>query len=96
MNEFRGSRLDKFRTLRYEGVLFKALPDKIDTSERSDDIFYTPTVYDTLPLLAERFLEDARRWWIIAEYNSIIDPFASIYGMVLRIPSLSTLYLILI
>lgn len=43
-----------------------------------------------LDLIATSFLENSRLWWIIAQYNSILDPFNEIVeGRVLYIPTIS-------
>lgn len=41
-----------------------------------------------LPSIATMFLNDPKLWWIIAQYNNILDPVTEIYeGRVLLIPS---------
>ncbi len=41
-----------------------------------------------LDLVAKAFLGDNHLWWLIAQYNLILDPFSEIVtGRVLRIPS---------
>lgn len=41
-----------------------------------------------IDLIAEAFLSDTRLWWVIAQFNNILDPFAEIKeGTVLYIPS---------
>jgi nucleoid-associated protein YgaU len=41
-----------------------------------------------LDLIAAAFLGDSHLWWLIAQYNAILDPFSEItIGRVLRIPS---------
>ena len=43
-----------------------------------------------LDLIAQAYLEDSRLWWLVAQYNAILDPFAEVIeGRVLRIPSKS-------
>ena len=40
-----------------------------------------------IDLLAYDFLGDTRLWWIIAQYNALIDPFAELVeGKYIRIP----------
>lgn len=41
-----------------------------------------------LDLVAQAFLDDSSLWWLIAQLNSILDPFGEIVeGRVLRIPT---------
>lgn len=41
-----------------------------------------------LDLIAQLFLEDSRLWWVIAQYNAILDPYVEIsVGRILRIPT---------
>jgi len=41
-----------------------------------------------IDLIAKAFLGDSNLWWLVAQYNAILDPFAEISeGRVLRIPS---------
>lgn len=43
-----------------------------------------------LDLIAKAYLDDSRLWWLIAQYNAILDPYNEIIeGRVLRIPSKS-------
>src|SRR5207247_1983971 len=49
-----------------------------------------------LDLIASFFLGDPRLWWVIAQYNSILDPYAEIVqGLELRVPSTTKVNLIL-
>lgn len=41
-----------------------------------------------LDLIAKAYLDDERLWWLIAQYNALLDPFNEcITGRVLRIPT---------
>lgn len=41
-----------------------------------------------IDLIASLFLGEPRNWWVLAQYNSILDPFSEIIeGTTLRIPS---------
>jgi hypothetical protein len=43
-----------------------------------------------LDLIAMQFLGDSRLWWVLAQYNAILDPFNEIVtGRVLRVPTTS-------
>lgn len=42
-----------------------------------------------LDWIADLYLEDPKYWWVIAQYNNILDPHAEIIeGVVLRIPTI--------
>lgn len=45
-----------------------------------------------LDLVSYRCYGTHKYWWVIALANNIIDPFDISYGTILRIPSLSSLY----
>jgi hypothetical protein len=41
-----------------------------------------------LDLIAQLYLDDSRLWWLVAQYNAILDPYAEIFpGRLLRIPT---------
>jgi hypothetical protein len=70
--------------------------NRIEWWERSvlepggEDISYTVEDFyaGRLDLIASVFYNEPRWWWIIAQYNSILDPFAEIVpGRVLLIPT---------
>lgn len=41
---------------------------------------------DRLDLLAQRFLNDAKLWWVIAYINRIFNPFKLMPGQVINVP----------
>lgn len=48
-------------------------------------------------LIAYTFFNEPRYWWVIAQYNSIIDPIAEMAeGFIIRIPSKENLSLMLL
>lgn len=47
---------------------------------------YTIVEGDRLDLLAQRFLNDASLWWIIAYINGIFNPFNLTAGEVINVP----------
>ena len=69
---------------------FYEIKEPLDiTAQDTDEIYYVKTG-DTLRGLAFQMYMDARLWWVIAEFNDIIDPFEDIVvGTPLRCPSLS-------
>lgn len=47
-----------------------------------------PKSVGRLDLIASAFLGDSHLWWLIAQYNAILDPFNEVtVGRTLRIPS---------
>jgi hypothetical protein len=57
--------------------------------DASDQIFtIDKTTEGRLDLIAHAFLSDSNLWWVIAQYNAILDPFGEItIGRTLRIPT---------
>lgn len=58
------------------------------------DINYTVENFfeGRLDQISEMFFGEPRFWWVIAQYNNIIDPIGEIYaGRILRIPDKSRL-----
>lgn len=56
----------------------------------NDDVFYTvdDAFKHRLDLIAAYLYDDTSLWWLIAQFNNIIDPFDEvIVGRVLRAPS---------
>lgn len=54
------------------------------------DIIYTvqKSSEGRLDNIAKTFLNDSSYWWVIAQYNAILDPFTEITeGRILRIPT---------
>jgi len=59
-------------------------------SKGNDDVDYTVENFfaHRLDLIAEMFFNEPRLWWVIAQYNNILDPVGEITaGCILRIPS---------
>lgn len=67
----------------------------IDTSPRPDDIFHIVVEGDRLDLVAYRYLGRAELWWVICDYNNIFFPLELETGMVLRMPSTTVAYTVL-
>lgn len=57
--------------------------------EHSSDIFYTVTDADSkrIDLIAWKYYRDVSLWWVIAEFNGIMNPLEIPSGTTLRIPS---------
>ena len=62
--------------------------DRIDTTPRYDDRLHTVIAGDRIDLIAYRYLDDAKLWWVICDYNDIFFPLELIPGTELRIPSM--------
>lgn len=61
---------------------------------RSDDQFVTVRIGDNLHLMAFRTFGDQRLWWVIADFNDILDPMAELTpGTLLRVPSTARLWM---
>lgn len=61
----------------------------IFSTDSSDTEYTVDTFYEGRPdLIAASFYGEPRYWWVITQYNNIIDPIGEIVpGRVLRIPS---------
>ena len=63
----------------------------------TDIIYAVENFYENrLDLIASVFYNEPRYWWVIAQYNNILDPFSEITaGRILRIPTKERIPLIL-
>lgn len=64
----------------------------------STDISYTVELKfaGRLDQIAALFLGEPRNWWVIAQYNNILDPYSEVIeGLVLKIPSADRVKLML-
>jgi hypothetical protein len=61
------------------------------SADGSDQIYVVEDRYaGRLDLIAALFLEDSKLWWVVAQYNAILDPYNEIFpGRKLRIPTKS-------
>lgn len=74
----------------YEGDNILEIRDRVDTSLKSSDRIYMVQNGDTLRNLADILYGDARLYWIIAEFNNIIDPYEELeVDFRLRVPSMA-------
>jgi hypothetical protein len=65
-----------------------------NTLPRGDDRFVTTLLVDNLHLVAFRYLGDQRLWWVVADFNAIIDPTVELAPYTtLRLPSTTRLWL---
>ena len=85
------------RTSRYvSGGVTEASDNKLEWWERTEfasdvsDSVYTvdQRTAGRIDIIAAMFLGEPRHWWVIAQYNKILDPFAEIVpGAKIYIPS---------
>ena len=67
---------------------YQAPMKALKRTQYGDNRDYTVQPGDTWPAISLRFLGSAELWWIIAEFNRILDPFESLVpGVHLVIPS---------
>lgn len=66
--------------------------------DSTDTVYAVEDFYDGRPdLIASAFYNEPRYWWIIAQYNNILDPFSEIRpGRILLIPSKERIPLLLL
>lgn len=72
--------------------------DRFNFPTDATDLVYTieEQFAGRIELISYAFYAEARYWWVIAQYNNILDPFSEIVpGRVLYIPSLERLQLLL-
>lgn len=63
--------------------------ERVDFQGDDSDIRYVVEAKFSgrLDLIAAQFLGESRMWWVIAQYNAVLDPFTEIVpGRELRIP----------
>jgi hypothetical protein len=80
-----------YSTIVKEGEIYYIVGfDPITFRDYPDNIEHVWVQSDRLDLLAQKYYGDFRLWWIIAEFNDIIDFFQDIeVGTKLIIPSFS-------
>lgn len=74
------------------GAQSLGLRERLDAPRRRDDRFHTLVSSDRLDLLANTYLGDPHLWWVIADYNDLLDPLDLTPGVVLRIPAIEYVY----
>lgn len=76
-----------------DGTEYYADRPAFSTQPRADDRYYDVRAGDTLQSIAYALLGDARYWWVVADFNDILDPFAELVpGTTLRLPSYARLW----
>lgn len=79
--------------LQEDNVTFWGTRPPVDIPESEDDQYHTVTQTDArrIDLIAHKYYDDVKLWWIIAEANRIDNPLELEPGTVLRIPALETI-----
>ena len=64
------------------------------TKDSSDIIYYVENQYEhRIDLISAEMYGDSRYWWVIAQYNDILDPHGEIYpGRMLVLPTKDRLF----
>jgi len=84
----KGSRLRFGEVVVVDGVEFWEVLDIPDIPPQRDDLIHRVEGPDRIDLLAYRFYQDARLWWVIAVANGMEElPTALNVGDEIRIPS---------
>lgn len=76
----------------HEGENIIEVKDKITLKSDETDIKYEVKKGDDLRGIAYKIYDEARLYWVIAEYNNILDPFKNLEeGRILTCPTLKRL-----
>lgn len=88
------SRYRKTPRLSHEGETYLGVRAGGSYPTRPTDIFYDVEPEDTLHKIAYLFYRDASLWWVVADFNDLLDPFSELRpGDTLRLPSPSRLWM---
>lgn len=73
---------------------FTDLPKELTIPKSTDDFFFKVDLIsqNRLDLIANNFYKNSKLWWVIAEANSISNPFNIPVGTTLVIPSISSIF----
>lgn len=87
------SRYQFSELLQEDGVMFWGTRPPVKIPESEDDLFHIVTQSDAerIDLIAYKYYDDVKLWWIIAEANKISNPLNLEVGSTLRIPTLETI-----
>lgn len=88
------SRYKKNKVYLTEKELHFSLPDIISLPEREDDSYFevVPKYKDRLDLVANKFYNNSKLWWILAFANNLDNACELPIGKILRIPNIGSLY----
>ena len=83
------SRHKKEDEIIYDNEKMYGIRKRVSSVKNIDDSMYPVKNGDTLKSIAYDIYDDARLYWVIAEFNKIIDPFKKlIVGTELMYPSM--------
>lgn len=90
----RVSRYKKLTAYRNRTNIFFENPSRIVVPEHVDDTYFAVVgkYIDRLDLIAHKFYQDSKLWWVIAKANNIENPWDIPIDTILRIPATATLY----
>lgn len=71
---------------RKDGVVFYGIRPRIVILPSSNDIFHTVTEGERIELIAWKYYQDVRLFWVLCDVNLIRDPLRLEKGVRLRIP----------
>lgn len=75
----------------YNGEQVYSIPYFTSIEQEQGDVYESVTNNVRIDLIANKYYNDPKLWWIIAMVNNISNPLSIEYGTVLRIPSYSSL-----
>lgn len=84
---------DTVRVRKGKGVHF-GLRRSLSIEPATSDLYYTVQPGDTLHSIAYKIYKDVSLWWVVADFNEVIDPYAGLVaGDTLRVPSRARLFM---
>jgi nucleoid-associated protein YgaU len=85
----------RYATFLTDGAdVYVSIPPGYNTLDSTDDVYYTVQTGDDVTRVASKALGDPRYWWVVADFNDLLDPFADLVpGTQLRVPSLQRLHM---
>lgn len=88
------SRYKKTKVFMDDTNIFFSPQNYIEVPYHSDDQYFSVTLKykDRLDLIAHKFYQESKLWWVIAKANNITDPLEVPENTILRIPANATLY----
>ncbi|MGL6066716.1 MAG: hypothetical protein ACRC0R_06530 [Cetobacterium sp.] len=77
-----------------EGQAELGIPRRVITNKISNpiQIIVSKSMENRLDYIAEKYMGNGRFWWVIADYNKILNPFILPVGTELEIPDLSDMH----
>ena len=90
----KNSRYKKLKGYMNSTNVYLQNPQYIEIPVHGDDTYFSITgrYVDRIDLVAHKFYNDSKLWWVIAEANNITDPLELPINTIIRVPAISTLY----